>query len=355
MVNQRGVLLYPSEPTTIAGTIEAAAESLNRLSSPSRWRTWKEFQTTGQIIFCSICKVMRFADLVVADVTTLNFNLLFEIGFALGLNLPVIPIRDKTIVRDNREFDELGLLDTIGYLDFQNAESLAEDIRGRLPVSAVPAPPVSLNREAPLYVLKGPIETEGAVRLMSTLKKSALRFRSFDVLETPRLSLQEARKETAASYGVVAHLLSPDRDGALVHNARCALIAGLGMAAEKVVVLLQEGAVAQPIDYRDVVLTYTKPDQVLKLLERPLRQVITMLQEGGIHAVRLPEGLLERLDLGDVAAENEILGLRGYFVQTGQFNEAKRGHARLVIGRKGSGKTAIFYAVRTHWGIDVLM
>jgi hypothetical protein len=33
-------------------------------------------------------------------------------------------------------------------------------------------------------------------------------------------------------------------------------------------------------------------------------------------------------------------------VRTAQFHEAKRGNARLVIGRKGSGKTAIFYAVR---------
>ena len=32
---------------------------------------------------------------------------------------------------------------------------------------------------------------------------------------------------------------------------------------------------------------------------------------------------------------------------TGEYNEVKRGHARLVVGRKGAGKTAIFYAVRS--------
>lgn len=343
---RRAVILYPSEPLTIAATIENAASILNRANPGPHWDTWKQFQTTGQVVFCSICKAMRFSELVVADVTTLNFNLLFEIGFALGLNLRVAPIRDTTIIRDKREFEELGLLDTIGYLDFQNADGLAQALLEKLPAVPIPAPATVLNREAPLYVLKGPIETEGAVRLMSTLKKSALRFRTFDVLETPRLSLQEARKQTAASYGVVAHLLSPDRESAKVHNARCALVAGIGMATGKVVVLLQEGVAAQPIDYREVVLSYTKPDQIPKLLERPLRDVLTLFQDTTVHALKTPEGLLERLDLGDVAAENEIRGLRGYFVQTGQFNEAKRGHARLVVGRKGSGKTAIFYAVR---------
>ena len=67
---------------------------------------------------------------------------------------------------------------------------------------------------------------------------------------------------------------------------------------------------------------------------------------GVLPQTLLPDGLLERLDLGDVAAENESRQLRNYFVRTGQFVQAKRGHARLVIGRKGSGKTAIFYAIR---------
>jgi hypothetical protein len=112
------------------------------------------------------------------------------------------------------------------------------------------------------------------------------------------------------------------------------------------VALLQEGEVRQPIDYREVVLSYTNPEQVARLLERPLRQVIARLQDSVVRTFKAPERFLEGLDLGDVAAENEIRGLRAYFVRTAQFGEARRGNARLVIGRKGSGKTAIFYAIR---------
>ena len=39
--------------------------------------------------------------------------------------------------------------------------------------------------------------------------------------------------------------------------------------------------------------------------------------------------------------------MSSYFVPTGEYNETKRGHARLVVGRKGAGKTAIFYSVRS--------
>jgi hypothetical protein len=349
VVARRGVLLYSSDPPAIAATIEAAAEILDRTDKDGHWATWRDFQTAGQIIFCSICRAMRFADFIVADVTTLNFNVLFEIGFALGLELPVIPIRDTTITKDRRDFDELGLLDVHGYVDFQNAEALAASLLERLPVAAIPAPATQPS-DSPLYVVKGPIETEGAVRMMSVIKKSPLRFKTYDAVETPRLALQEARQRIGSSQALFAYLLSPDREGARVHNARCALLAGLAMATAKIVVLIQEGNVRQPIDYRDVVLTCTSPDQIGRLLEPKIRQVLDVVQQTRTIAIQPPVGFLEGLDLGDVAAENEIAGLREYFVRTAQFNEASRGHARLIVGRKGSGKTAIFYALRNTHG-----
>jgi len=154
---------------------------------------------------------MRFSEVLVVDVTTLNFNLLFEIGFCLGLGLPVVPIRDTSIVSDTDAFRELGLLDTVGYLDFRNSDALIRGLLTRLPVQPIPAPLVEFNRETPLYVVKGPHLTEGDVRMLSVLKKSAVRFRTFDVAETPRLSLQEARRQVDSSLRS-AHTFLPPRE-----------------------------------------------------------------------------------------------------------------------------------------------
>ena len=330
----RTLFLYPSYPPIIASTVEAASAKL-RGSTPVGSITWRDLQTVGQIIFCEICKASRFATCIVADVTTLSFNLMFEIGFALGLGLPVIPVRDTTIVRDRAAFDRLALLDVIGYLDFQNADELATQLQSRLPGHAVSSPLAVPAHAHPLFVMKAAINTDGEVRLMSVLKKSPLRFRSYDPIETPRLSLQEARREVLGSFGVIAHLLSPDRDGARVHNARCAFVAGLATAAGKSVLLLQEGTERQPIDYRQIVTAYDNADQIPHRVEPLIRHLLEQLQEVSRARIQVPEKLLERLDLGDVAAENEILQLRSYFVRTGQFNDARRGHARLVIGRKG--------------------
>jgi hypothetical protein len=345
-----GVFLYGSDPPGIAATLEAAVELLRGKQPTVAWSTWRDFSVSGQLIFCEICKRIRGATTVYADVTTLNFNLLFEIGFAIGLGVPVVPVRDTTYERDKRAFEAIGVLDTVGYIDFLNADELANRIVTASQPAPLPIPAKKTYLDAPLYVLKGQVDTEGAVRLMSTIKKSALRFRVYDPRETPRLSLQAARKQISGSFGVIANLLSPHRgELALAHNGLCALLCGVAMAEGKVVAMLQEDTVRQPIDYRDVVQTYDTPDQVPLLLEEPLRHVLGRIQDAGITSILPPPvGILGKLDLGDSAAENEIRGLKEYFVQTGQFRQAVQGHARLVVGRKGTGKTAIYYEARDY-------
>jgi len=345
-----GLFLYPSEPSEIASAIEEAVVKL-RVARPNDWWVrWRDLDVAGQVIFCTICKAMRFSKAIYVDVTTLNFNLLFEIGFALGLGVAVIPIRDTSFIRDSRQFEQLGLLDTIGYRDFQNAAELRDAVLATQNSPSLPAPPATLDRGAPLYVLKGPIATEGEVRLFSALKKSSVQFRTFDAVESPRLSLHELRRRVGAAYGVVAPLLGPNRRGATTHNGLCAVASGMAMASEKACLMLQEGRVIQPIDYRDVVHDYSCPEEVPRRVERVVIKIIKWLQMTSTPIPPPPEGFLERLDIGDVAAENEIRPLRSYFVKTGQFLEAKRGHARLVVGRKGSGKTAVFYSIRDSVG-----
>jgi hypothetical protein len=306
---------------------------------------------SGQLIFCQICKAQRFTKVAVVDVTTMNFNLLFEIGFALGLGIPVVPIRDTTCTLDTAEFEALGLIDTLGYVDFQNSQELAAKLPDAIAKAAIPiTAKVPISTEQPIYQVRSAIVTDGLIRVLSTLKKSGLRFRSYDPKEQPRLSLQDAFRQVKMSLGISVYLLSPIRRGATVHNARGAFVAGLAMASGAFVFVLQEGAEQQPIDYRDVVQTYTDASHVQALIVPFIKQLYDAIQSTRFIPITLPLRALETLDMGDVAAENEINALKSYFLPTAQYNDAKRGHARLVVGRKGAGKTAIFYGVRnTYW------
>src|SRR5258708_39429820 len=60
----------------------------------------------------------------------------------------------------------------------------------------------------------------------------------------------------------------------------------------------------------------------------------------------------QALRLGDPRAENEMPTLDLYYLKTDQVERTVRGEANLVVGRKGSGKTALFIQVRNKIRFD---
>ena len=344
---------YPSTPPQIAESISLAVTELKGIQPGWDWQTWTDLSVSGQLIFCEICKRIRSSHVVVADVTTLNFNLMFEIGCAISLGVPIILIRDTTYAVDSAHFKRLGLLDTVGYIDFQNSEDLVQRLPDALG-SAKPLPDVPQRafRESPVYVIRSGISTEGSLAVEATLKQSRLRYRTYDPGENIRLTLNDARRQVNGSLAVVANLLDENRDGARVHNALTAFIAGYAVARERIVTLFQEGLSAvQPIDYRDIVLPYELAGRISGLIRPTLNRVYDVLQSTRFDSPEVTDlGILRELDLGDLAAENEVRGLQQYFVPTGQSITARQGHAPLVVGRKGSGKSAIFYEIRNSEG-----
>lgn len=334
---------FPSDPASLAATIQGAVDQLNRSKPNHKWVSWKDLQIAGQIIFCEICRAIRGAQTVVAEVSTLNFNVLFELGYAFGLNKPLLLFRDPSYSRDSQKLDELGFLDTLGYEPYSNSDDIRKALLEKEVRSLDLRVPQPSRTEKPLYVVFPPVRVDGILRLQGALKKSAFDYRQFDPAETPRLTLSEIERQVSASQGVVLPLLDPARAPALVHNARSAFVAGVALAKQRHVLLLQEGQVRQPIDYRDLILAYDSPAQVQAAVERLVRRVGASIQKTIAATVgKRREGRLARLDLGDIAAENEEDVLNDYFVYTAQFIETRNGHARLVVGRKGTGKSAIF-------------
>lgn len=347
LVSER-FFVYPSKPLPIADAVQHASE----LGSDLGWRSWKELDVGGRMIFCSICKALRFTECVIADVTTLNFNVLFEMGYARGIGAPLIPVRDSSYALDQSLFAQLGILDTLGYLDFDTGDALAKTLK----LAAIPPmqghQDFKLLTDVPIYMVLPERSTEGSSAFEAVVKKSHLGFRAYERTELPRLSLHEAERQVGNSLGFFSYLVDPARTDSIVHNAMSAFLAGMALARGQVVSLVQENSeTSLPIDYRDLV----KPHDLAREVEPLLRDAIARMaletatkRLGGRRETSLPEKLIERVDLGDLAAENEIRRLPDYFVPTGQSALAFKGHARMVTGRKGSGKTAIFYAVREH-------
>jgi hypothetical protein len=144
----------------------------------------------------------------------------------------------------------------------------------------------------------------------------------------------------------VVHFSDASENGSEVHNQRSAFVAGLADGMDKATAYLQQGESPVPLDYRDFVKTYVSPNAMDDYVGDFAGEVAAQLQAGlGVPAT-LSKSSLRTLDLGASSAENETAKLPTYFVETDTFSRALTGDARLIVGRKGTGKTATFLELK---------
>ena len=70
--------IYPSEPNAIGATIEAAIKDVQ--NSNIDITPWPALDIPGRFIVEGVLEEIDSSDYLLADITKLNFNVLFEIG-----------------------------------------------------------------------------------------------------------------------------------------------------------------------------------------------------------------------------------------------------------------------------------
>ena len=340
---------YPAKPVQVGEAIESAVHRLRRKPGVTV-TTWRETDIAGKFIADAVVAQIEICTTLVADVTYLNFNVAYEVGYAIGWRRGVRLVKNATLDSDADLAAEVGVFDTLGYDEYSGSDELAELLSGEdTPALSTGIEPIG---PSPVYVLLPRAMADVETRLISRLKKAGLAFRTFDPAEEGRLSGRDAIDGVGASHGVVAHLLAKERRDQLAHNLRTAFVAGLAHASGKELVLLQKGDYPVPLDYRDLVNHYATGQRFNDIVADFAGAVAERaFQIAGTPVVE-PDTFLARLGLGASAAENEIRELGGYYLETDEFRRCLAGDFQVVIGRKGAGKTALFVQLRNRLRSD---
>jgi hypothetical protein len=336
---------YPSEPNQVGQAIEEAAKVIKNKQNITL-ETWKQIDIPGRFIIDGILEKINDSDYIAADITRLNFNVTYEIGYAIGRGKRVVLVLNSAFNPAVKEINELGIFDTIGYNRYQNSTELVALFERIEDINPLASKITKIDRSSPIYILNTLHQTDTSLRIISKIKKTKLHYRSFDPTEQIRLSVHEAFEGVSKSIAIVVNLLSQQSSDQKYNNLRGAFIAGLGAGLDKETLILQEGNEPVPIDYRDLVRIYKNSSDIDKYINELAPRVTEELQEFSGDLLLRPQRLLEKLDLGNPAAENEIRTLASYYVDTDEFQKVQAGSVRLAVGRKGSGKTALFFRLR---------
>ncbi len=256
----QGFVAYPSSPAQLAVAVRSAIEIADGNKNCS-YSGWEENDVAGRPLTAPIFRNIENSNILVADVTILNFNVSYEIGYAIGFGRRVFLVRNQEFEADDKKITSVGIFDTLGCQTYANSAELAKHITSITDVT--PLEIVSgLNRAAPVYLLETPVRGGITTHIVSRVKKARLQYRSFKPSEEPRMAAMDAVTHIASSFGVLVPLLSEDMFGHEIHNIRAAFVAGLSHGMRKPTLILQDHSGPVPLDIRDFVKRFSRPEDI---------------------------------------------------------------------------------------------
>jgi hypothetical protein len=306
--------------------------------------TWENINDVGGIIFCKICKQILESRSIVADVTYINQNVLFELGFALANGKIPILIKEQgrntnvvDILRDIKRIDYNDidvLVDRLYHACFEDFpfSNLDEDEKSKEDTVFFINANANMPVKRPIYKC-----------LEEFCRDCFYDIHIDDASEIISHKLIHLLKMINASELVICHMVGTDYNGYDEINAHVAFLAGYAMGKHKKVLILQEQPSDKMLDLQQVRREYKNRKDAVQILDKWLAPIkkerLELLSEE--RKSNEYDAIHESLSftLGKPAAEYDS-ALDDCFIMTDDYTAAKQLKCHLFIGRRGSGKTA---------------
>lgn len=357
---------YPSAPLGLGDTINRAIDRLkSEKSSEStrvRFYPWPEVRVGGTRLIANILKEIDRADVFACDLTYPNHNVSFELGYAIARFKRGWISLDSSIEGAEQRFRRLyfGLLGS-GYAKYQNSSELASAFRFDRPDSTLDQTLLGaiyrtnrpLNESPTAVYIMPEIVTDAVIEYMQCLDDSV--FKESLVVDDPKEnrspSLDWYSQNVGSADCVLVHMLANDQIGHEDHNVKASLVAGLAQGFQKSTLMVSMTPLQSPIDYDDLLRLHDTASACGDTVSSWLASTTAELPR---RRSRRTEGELSRgrgrdvrtLAIGDPVAENERNRIDSYSVETASYFRASDDQLTIVVGRRGSVKSAQLYAMQ---------
>ena len=173
---------------------------------------------SGRVVISAICDEIMRSEVFVADITGLNPNVLFELGYAIAHRRRIWLLLNPHIERAKVEFSRFQLLTTVGYTSYSNSSDIVTEFYRDEPYNKVDqalydellrsAGPPS-KRDALLY-LRCSVNTEASLRLARRVAAAPIRSVVDDPQEVRLQPLSWYVQQVTSAFAAVCHFLPDD-------------------------------------------------------------------------------------------------------------------------------------------------
>jgi nucleoside 2-deoxyribosyltransferase len=107
-----------------ADAIKFGIKEFNQHQSKLLAKTWEEMEVSGKIINKCITDEIDNCTIFACDLTYLNHNVLFELGYAIGKNKNLLIMLNDTIDGAKARYNNFNILKNVGYETFNNYKNV---------------------------------------------------------------------------------------------------------------------------------------------------------------------------------------------------------------------------------------
>ena len=347
---------YPSGNHWTDFSRRLTSEMKGRGIEVQRWQD----SIANDLLFAKVCELIHGNDYLLAEITEPNPNVLLEVGYALAVGrLPVL------LTDTNRPGWNRTVLKTLEGCLYETRDDIHRYIAGLLQNRNVPETP---NRRLPFlentgifdadevpntaYHLKPKISTDWLRRVDGALSKSKFQKKGTDPSDFTYDQFYEQARGIQESTIIIASLVGDQQKGHQEHNANVALLVGFAIGIGKRVLVLHQQPATPILDLGSVTRQFSTESEVESIVRQWLDSQALLVAEENAESRRLAVAQrrvnkIRRAHLGhpDALQDSNLLK---YFVETPEYHNAIDGQRSIFVGRRGTGKSANFKAIKDH-------
>ncbi len=364
-MKEKGFFAYGSELASSGECIEEAIVKINA-SGEVELGSWKKLKVSGRLIISSILETIDDSDFFCADLTSLNNNVLFELGYAIAKKMPLFLINDVSQLDSIRKYKSFGLLETTGYSAYSNTDDIVQkffeehpyDPPGRCLWDTLIDTLSESEKRTPLLILNGPVNTNFNQEIVGLAKYFKLPCIVDDASESKVQPLTWYIQQLHNVPAVLSQLSATSRSGFELHNAKCALISGIALGMGLKVKMIAEKPYDSPLDFKEILEKFSNRIECNSIVREFFQAVHKdigelLYKKEQISELRNKRSELQKISFGEAIAEHENSSINNYFIETANSNVLIKNEYNIVIGRKGTGKTATLYYLDRELRSDV--
>lgn len=359
MSNLKAFYAYSSHKPDLLEDIRDAVRIISKSQSIAI-TTWEDLAIGGKHIINGILESIDKCDLFICDLTYLNFNVLYELGYAISKEKKIWITLNNTHSNAIANYKSFKAITTIGYASYGNPQELADKFFSELPhenSKTIDIKTTQTDFTKNLIYLKCDAGTSASNLVSSEITKLNIPTKVDDPYEGIQ-PLSWYLNVLPQALGVVIHFhTNGSQKESLINRGRKALVAGLSHGLGLETLLLAHDPFESPLDFHDTLKIHSTANECGDFLKEWTETIKGKYRalEGDYREYKADQralGKLSNLIMGDYVAENENQDLLEYFLETAEYKEALTSQQVLFVGRKGTGKTANLIKLKSELASD---